>query len=394
MFYPQMIHPRKIFNKITPYLNAPEAIIITGMRRTGKTTVLNYFFDQIDSKNKVFLDLENPINRQLFSAPNYEQIKSSIEILGIDFTKRAYLFIDEIQFVKALPSVVKYFIDHHRVKFFLTGSASFYLKNLFTESLSGRKYLFELFPLDFTEFLDFKGSSIKLSPKNQKITKTQFEMISPLFNEFVLYGGFPGVVLKTSTDEKKKALEEVFTSFFQLEVLQLADFRRNEVIHRLILLLMQRIGSKLNIHKLSKELGITRPTLYDYITFLEGIYFIKTIRPYTRGRNSEMRKMPKFYLCDVGLANHFAQLSMGHLFENSVFQILRTRGDLNFYEKKNGIEIDFVLDRKVAYEVKITPSQSDYRKLKKAVHELQFEEFYIVSQSYSEIDKVRYGFSI
>ena len=157
---------------------------------------------------------------------------------------------------------------------------------------------------------------------------------------------------------------------------------------------MQRIGSKLNIHKLSKELGITRPTLYDYITFLEGIYFIKTIRPYTRGRNSEMRKMPKFYLCDVGLANHFAQLSMGHLFENSVFQILRTRGDLNFYEKKNGIEIDFVLDRKVAYEVKITPSQSDYRKLKKAVDELQFEEFYIVSQSYSKIDKVRYGFSI
>ena len=394
MSYPQMIHPRKIFKEITPYLNSPEAIIITGMRRTGKTTVLNYFFDQSDSQNKIFLDLENPINRQLFSAPNYEQIKSSIEILGIDFTKKAYLFIDEIQFVKALPSVVKYFIDHHRVKFFLTGSASFYLKNLFTESLSGRKYLFELFPLDFGEFLVFKGSTINLPSKNRTITKTQFEMISPLFNEFVLYGGFPGVVLKTSASEKKKALEEIFTSFFQLEVLQLADFRRNEVIHRLILLLMQRIGSKLNIHKLSKELGITRPTLYDYITFLEGTYFIKTIRPYTRGRNSEMRKMPKFYLCDVGLANHFAQLSMGHLFENSVFQILRTRGDLNFYEKKNGIEIDFVLDRKVAYEVKISPSQSDYRKLKKAVDELQFEEFYIVSQNYSEIDKVRYGFSI
>jgi predicted AAA+ superfamily ATPase len=389
-----MIRPRKIFKKITPYLNSPEAIIITGMRRTGKTTVLNYFFNQIDSQNKIFLDLENPINRQLFAAPNYEQIKSSIELLGIDFTQKAYLFIDEIQFVKTFPSIVKYFIDHYQPKFFLTGSASFYLKNLFTESLSGRKYLFELFPLDFGEFLDFKGSTIIPPQKNQKITKTQFEMISPFYDEFVLYGGFPGVVIKTSLDEKKKALEEIFTSFFQLEVLQLADFRHNEVLHRLILLLMQRIGSKLNIHKLSTELGITRPTLYDYISFLEGTYFIKTIRPFTKGRNSEMRRMPKLYLCDVGLANHFAQLGIGHLFENSIFQILRTHGDINFYEKKNGIEIDFVLDRKIAYEVKTTPSKSDFRKLKKAANELQFEQYYIVSQNYSEIENVRYGFSI
>ncbi len=375
-------------------MDSPEAIVITGMRRTGKTTVLNHFFDKIDSKNKTFLDLENPVNRQLFSAPNYDQIKSSIEILGIDFTKKAYLFIDEIQFVKTLPSVVKYFIDHHRVKFFLTGSASFYLKNLFTESLSGRKYLFELFPLDFSEFLVFKESDINLSATSRKISKTQFDLVSPLYNEFMLYGGFPGVVLKTNADEKRRALDEIFTSYFQLEVVQLADFRRNELLHRLILMLMQRVGSKLNIHKLSKELGVTRPTLYDYIAFLEGTYFIKTIRPYTRGKNSEMRRMPKLYLCDVGLANHFAQLSLGHLFENSVFQILRTRGDLNFYERKNGIEIDFVLDRKIAYEAKLTPSESDFRKLRKAADELRFEGFYLVSQNYSEIEGVRYGFSI
>jgi len=70
--------------------------------------------------------------------------------------ERVYLFLDEIQNLKNLPSVAKYLIDHYQVKFFLTGSVSFYLKNLFSESLSGRKVLFELFPLNFQEFLRFR----------------------------------------------------------------------------------------------------------------------------------------------------------------------------------------------------------------------------------------------
>ena len=144
-----MIKPRFIFKKIEPYLNSPEAIIINGMRRVGKTTVLAYFYDYIASKNKIFIDLENPINRKYFEEDNYEQIKISFEVLGIDFSRQAFIFLDEIQFVKKLPSIIKYFIDHYKVKFFLTGSASFYLKNLFTESLAGRKYIFELFPLSF-----------------------------------------------------------------------------------------------------------------------------------------------------------------------------------------------------------------------------------------------------
>ncbi len=117
---------------------------LTGMRRTGKTTLLNHIFGSIESQNKIFLDLENPINRKYFEEENYERIKKSFEFMGIDFETRAYIFLDEIQFVKNLPSIAKYLIDHYRVKFILTGSASFYMKNLFTESLAGRKYIFEL----------------------------------------------------------------------------------------------------------------------------------------------------------------------------------------------------------------------------------------------------------
>lgn len=389
-----MIKPRIIFDKVRPYFDSPEAIIITGMRRTGKTTLLNLFFDKIETKNKTFLDLENPLNRRYFEEENYERIKTSFELLGIDFSLKSTIFLDEIQFVKNLPSVVKYFIDHYRVKFFLTGSASFYLKNLFTESLAGRKYIFELFPLTFAEFLLFKESSIKIPQNTSDVTKAIYETISPLYDEYILFGGFPGVVLKTSFEEKKKALEEIFTSFYQLEILQLGDFRKNKVLRDLILLLTQRLGSKIDIQKISRELGISRSTLNEYIAFLEGTFFLKTIRPFTKGKNSEIRKMPKVYLCDSGLARHIVKLDVGLLFENSIFQNLRQKGDLNYYQRKKGIEIDFILNGKLAYEVKLTPQLSDVKKVKRISRELNLEGFRVIAKNYSEHENTLYGFML
>jgi hypothetical protein len=114
-----MFKHRIILEKIKLYFDSPEAIVITGMRRTGKTTLLKHIFDNINSENKLFLDLENPVNRKYFEDENYENIKRAIQFLGIDLNKKAYIFCDEIQFVKNLPSVVKYFVDHYNLKFFL-----------------------------------------------------------------------------------------------------------------------------------------------------------------------------------------------------------------------------------------------------------------------------------
>ena len=389
------IKPRLILEKIKPYFNSPEAIIITGMRRTGKTTLLNFLYNQIHSRNKIFIDFENPLNRRYFEEKDYERIKKNLEFLGINFNEKPYIFCDEIQFVKNFPSVAKYFIDHYKVKFFLTGSASFYLKNLFTESLAGRKYIFELYPLTFREFLIFKGVNLKIPEKIEDVTSSIFEAVSSLYEEYILFGGFPGVVLKTSLKEKKKALEEIFTSFFQLEVVQLGDFRKNDIVRDLILLLMQRVGSRLDIQKLSRELSISRATLTNYLSFLEGTYFIKTIRPFSRGKDIEIRKMPKLYVIDSGIANHFARLDIGILFENSVFQNLAVNGEtINYYKRKSGGEIDFILNGEKAYEVKINPQQSDIKKLKELSKTLNLKEYKIVSKSYSSLDGVIYGFML
>ena len=389
-----MIKKRIIFSQIQPHLHSLEAIVITGMRRTGKTTTLKFFYNKISSQNKIFLDMENPLNRKFFEEINYEKIRSTFEVLGLNFSKKAFIFIDEIQFVKNIPSVVKYFIDHYNVKFFLTGSASFYLKHLFSESLSGRKYIFEIFPLTFKEFLWFKNNPLKLPKVTGNIPESIIDIVTNLYDEYIRFGGFPGVVLKTSVKEKRKALEEIFSSFFQLEVLQLGDFRRNNVVRDLILLLMQRVGSKLDIQKLSRELGISRPTLYEYLSFLEDTYFIKRIRPFSRSKDTEIRKMPKVYICDSGLIYHFGNADEGSLFENSVFQNLRMQGEVNYYQRKSGREIDFIFNKKTAIEVKVSPTRKDMQNLKELASALNLQDYKIVSKQYSTLKNVVYGFML
>lgn len=388
-----MLIERLLYKKeIKPYLESKEAIVITGMRRTGKTSLLWFIYDRLSSSNKLFLDLENPINQKYFEESNYERIKSNLEILGLKFNQRAYLFLDEIQLMKNLPSVVKYFIDHYQMKCFLTGSASFYLKDLFSESLSGRKYILELFPLGFGEFLRFKKSKITVPPKNHLITKAIFETISNLYDEYIQFGGFPEVVLKNTVEEKKKSLEDIFSSFFQMEVLRLGDFRKNKIIRDLMMVFMERIGSKLDIQRLSRELSVSRPTVYEYLAFLEATYFIHIVKPFSKSRDVEIRKMPKVYLCDSGLANHFSKLPAGVLFENNVFQNLKIRGEINYYQRKSGLEIDFILNKSQAFEAKIDPQEVDLKKLKKVSRELDLKEYKIISKNYSQLEDTIYGF--
>ncbi len=386
-----MIIKRDIFKRIEPFVNSQEAIIITGMRRTGKTTTLNYFYDRIDSDNKLYFDLENPYNRRLFDKEDYEDIMKNLEFLGIDFTRKTYIFLDEIQFLNSMPSVIKYMIDHYGVKFLITGSASFYLKNLFTESLSGRKYVFEIFPLNFMEFLRFKGSKIRIP---EKITKEMFSKLKSLYEEYMEFGGFPEVVLKQSKKEKIMSLKDIFASFFSMEVENLGDFRKNDTISDLIFLLMERAGSKLDIQKLSKELKISRPTVYGYISFLEDVYFIKRIRPLSKGKSTEIRKQPKLYICDTGILNAHVNIDKGRLFENSVFQILREKGEINYYQKKSGTEIDFILDKTDGYETKLSPSYRDITKLKRIARGINLKTYKIIALSYTDDEIFIYPFQI
>src|SRR6266508_2854652 len=148
-----MLFERQIFKKLKGEIEAKEITVITGMRRVGKTTALQYLYDLVESENKVLLDLENPINRKVFEEVNYDSIWNNLKQFGITDSQKAYIFLDEAQNLPELSRVAKYLYDHFEVKFFLTGSSSYYLRNLFLESLAGRKIVFELYPLNFSSYL-------------------------------------------------------------------------------------------------------------------------------------------------------------------------------------------------------------------------------------------------
>ena len=362
------------------------------MRRVGKTTLLKQIMDGIKSDNKIFFDLENPVNRKIFEEGDYEKIVDNLKILGLREKERGYVFLDEIQFVKNLPSVVKYLYDHYKIKFILSGSSSFYIKNFFSESLSGRKYIFELYPFTFKEFLKLKGVDLMLPKSARGITTALFEKIDRFYDEYIRYGGFPGVVAKDSAEEKKMMLEDIFSAYFQLEITQFGDFKKIGAIRDLMLLLMERTGSKLDILKLSKEIGVARDTINNYISFLEDTFFIKTIRPFSRNRDTEIRTVQKFYLCDTGLVNHFSGASSGALFENAVLLSLRNLGEVNYYQKKSGVEIDFILNKKDAYEVKTKGDRQDIKKLSILAAELSFNNYFVVSKKFSASEHIIFGF--
>jgi len=144
---------RKLYPELKRALQVKQIIAITGLRRVGKTTIIKYLLSKIESNNKLYLDLERIEYRKIFSDENYGSIIKALEIEGVDFGKKAFIALDEIQLVPNIPSVLKYIYDTYDVKFLVTGSSSFYMKGAFSESLAGRKRLYELWPLDFSEFL-------------------------------------------------------------------------------------------------------------------------------------------------------------------------------------------------------------------------------------------------
>ncbi|MCM8765634.1 MAG: DUF4143 domain-containing protein, partial [Candidatus Omnitrophica bacterium] len=107
-----------------------------------------------------------------------------------------------------------------------------------------------------------------------------------------------------------------------------------------------------------------------------------------------IRKARKVYLCDSGLVNHFVRVGEGLLYENAIFQNLRMHGELNYYQKKSGVEIAFILNREKAYEVKLNPRKSDLKKLKGICEELNLKEYKIVSKDYTDLEDVIFGFML
>ena len=129
-----------------------------------------------------------------------------------------------------LSSVIKYLYDTYQIKFVVTGSSSYYLKNMFTESLAGRKKVFELRTLSFNEFLNFKGINIEKSVfPFTKFSQYEYEQLNPYYTEFIEFGGFPEAALKDSKEDKIDLLNDIINSYIYIDLKSLADIRNVEI---------------------------------------------------------------------------------------------------------------------------------------------------------------------
>jgi predicted AAA+ superfamily ATPase len=352
---------RKIYKHLKSHLRERQITVLTGMRRVGKTTLIARLLDEIESKNKIYIDLQRVDNRQLFGEKNYDNIVLELAKRGLEVSKKMYLAIDEIQLVSEIPGVIKYLYDHYDIKFIITGSSSYYMKNLFSESLAGRKKIFELYPLDFGEFLIFKqvkavGSDDFLKTK---FDEYEYQRLKNYYDEYIEFGGFPEVALADSPEIKKDLLNDIISSYINIDVESLADFKKRDDFYNVVKILASRIGSRLDYAKLSSIAGINVITLRNYIGFLEDTYLIKRVPVFTRNADREIAKAQKLYFIDSGLANVLADLDAGAKFENAVLNQLARQGQVRYYALKGGQEIDFIFKNKFALEAKETPAESD-----------------------------------
>ena len=377
-----MFYPRNIFSDLKEHLELKQATVLTGMRRTGKTTLVKQLMSISLIRQKIYFDLERIDNRELFSEKNYENIVLALMQRGIVFSEKVLIAIDEIQLTPNLPSVVKYLYDTYDIKFLLTGSSSYYIKNKFSESLAGRKKIFEIYPLTFNELLQFKGIEIfKLADfTEQPFIAATYEQLKNHYDEYINYGGFPEVVLTDKISDKKDLIQDILSSYINLDIASITDFKKSTDCYRLIKLLATRIGSKLDISKLSTIASLSRASIENYLELFEQSYLIRTIPVTSNNLDREIVKARKIYFLDNGIASVSAELSSGSKFENAVFNQLHPFGDISYYQLKTGNEIDFIVNKNTAFEVKEAAYDNDLRNLQNLARNLNIENCFVIGR--------------
>ncbi len=382
---------RYLFNDLLKYLDHKNALIITGMRQVGKTTLMKQLYDEVKGP-KLWYDFENPLDLLHFENINYDAVYEVLRNEAGAGKERLYVFIDEIQNYPEITKIIKYHIDKYSVKYVVTGSSNFYLKNLFPESLSGRKFLFVLQPLSFNEYLFFNDKTDIAEQRNSLEFKSSYMLLDYKryeadYRMFLEYGSFPEVVTTADSVTKKLILKNIFASFFEKDIKILSDIKDIRELRDLILMLVPRTGNILDVTKLSNELGINRVKIYNYLELLQGVFFIRLIPKFSKSIDRTVAGGRKVYFSDTGLLNIIGKVNDGQLFENAIANQLSFYGELFYYNKRSISEIDFILNKEISFEVKLKSSISDLKKLEKNTADLGLTDYYLVSKSFSETEK-------
>lgn len=347
---------RLVVDEIERYLPTNDIIILHGARQVGKTSILMYLQKQLEagSEKTLYFDLEDGrmlglLNRGVDDFVAYLRERGFFQEALEHDGKKLFVLIDEIQYLDNPSSFLKLLADHHRyLKIIISGSSSFAMKSKFKDSLVGRTVNFEIFPLSFAEFLVFKEIPFVPAPT---YTPEKNEELKKLFYEYLLYGGYPKIVLTPQLAMKERYLQQIVDTYIRKDIRDLASIKNVEKFNRLLEILASQSGNLLNILELANTCSLARETVENYLFLLEQTYVIRLVHPFSRNIRTELTKTPKVYFYDTGLMQiiwlkKLQQVVMGAVFETGIYsELVKHYGpeQVNYWRTQDKKEIDFVV---------------------------------------------------
>ena len=310
--------------------------IITGIRRCGKSTVMEMFRDEllengVDENQIIFLNFEDYDNKHLRNPDElYSYIKERLT------KKMNYIFLDEIQSVENFPEIVDSLYIKDNVDIYITGSNSSLLSSEIATLISGRYVEIKMLPLSFTEFV--------------QATK-QEKQLSQAYRQYVETSSFPYVIeLLQTPDEINSYLEGIYNTILVKDIIDRKKIADTLVLKSVSQFLFDNIGLELSSKRIADTLTSNGrksdpKTIEKYITSLEESFIVYKASRYNIKGKEYLKSLEKYYVSDIGLRNFMLgkkAMDVGHILENIVYLELIRRGYEVYVGKVDDMEIDFV----------------------------------------------------
>ncbi len=340
-------HYRKISDQICRFVDTPDIIVLVGLRRAGKTTILFQIMDYLESQQIpreaiLHVNFEEPalgtkLDIQLLDKI-YDTYRSSVYPEG-----KAYLFFDEIQNITQWERWIRSRNESEEIKIFLTGSSAHLMSRELGTLLTGRHISFPIYPLSFSEYLQFK-----------KIDPTQlpdFPIATPYpvkhaLKNYLQWGGFPEVVLSESDERRELLLKQYFDDLLFKDVAMRYSVRDISLLRNLAIYLLTQTASLISFHRIAKKFGISIETSRTYCHYLQSAFLIDLLPFYSLKTSERNRHPQKVHALDLGLRYITAfsgSTDLGRNIETLVYQQLKRYQDGDIYYWKGKQETDFAV---------------------------------------------------
>jgi len=346
--------PREQYDELKTQLAIPHALIICGLRRAGKSTLLLQLILHEYQGDVFYFNLED----ERLIGFTVQDFNTLYEVMMELYGEKEVFFLDEIQNIPDWERFVRR-LQNQKIKFVITGSNASLLSKELGTKLTGRHIEIELFPYLFKEFLT--NQKVTYS-ENSFLLTTERALLKKQFNEYMQIGGIPEYV----TYRLPHILTTLYENILFKDIIVRYEIHSVRAFRELTLYLISNVGTLISYTKLKNALNLgSVNTVKNYIYYLENSFLILTIDSYAYSILQQALSQKKIYAIDVGLINAMSiQFSRngGQLLENAVFLELRRRYKMIcYYRTKNNLEVDFVIqeNKKVILLIQVCESLSN-----------------------------------